>query len=262
MSAKTAINGRRNCLMSVDRKECQRKYYLEHKEKWAKRYIENRKEIKKYQKKYRIEHKEQSKEKHKKYYQEHKEEIKKYRKEHYIENREYQKSYDKQYRKKHKEKRKKQHEQDYNNNKERYKKCSKKWRAENKERLKEYFKKYYREKRKINPKYRLSKSMSISIRRSLKSGKNGGHWEIFVDYNLSDLMKHLEKQFSKGMNWKNYGKWEIDHKIPQKVFNFDKPEHIDFKRCWALDNLQPLWAEENLRKRDKLKLHFQPNLKL
>ena len=58
------------------------------------------------------------------------------------------------------------------------------------------------------------------------------------------------------------GEWHIDHIIPKSVFNFTKPEHEDFKRCWALKNLQPLWAEENISKFNKLDKHFQPTLAL
>jgi len=56
------------------------------------------------------------------------------------------------------------------------------------------------------------------------------------------MLKNILKTFEPWMSWKNYGKdgWEIDHKIPISVFNFTKPEHRDFKRCWALKNLQPL----------------------
>jgi hypothetical protein len=34
----------------------------------------------------------------------------------------------------------------------------------------------------------------------------------------------------------------------------------DFKRAWALSNLQPLWAIDNQRKSAKLAAPFQPSL--
>ena len=43
-------------------------------------------------------------------------------------------------------------------------------------------------------------------------------------------------------------------------FTYETPEDIDFKRCWALKNLQPLEAKENLRKQAKLDKPFQPSL--
>lgn len=65
-----------------------------------------------------------------------------------------------------------------------------------------------------------------------------------MGYSATDLKKHIESQFEEGMTWDNWGEWHIDHKRP--VINFDKNE----KQCVvnALDNLQPLWAHENLTK--------------
>jgi hypothetical protein len=62
------------------------------------------------------------------------------------------------------------------------------------------------------------------------------------------------------MTWENYGDWHIDHKIPVSAFNFSKASDIDFKRCWKLSNLQPLWAAQNVSKGNKLERPFQPSL--
>ncbi len=113
-------------------------------------------------------------------------------------------------------------------------------------------------------KFRLNCIISSSIKRSLKKGAKGGrHWETFIEFTQQGLRKSIEKQWVVGMTWENYGReWEIDHRIPVSAFNFDKPEHIDFKRCWALSNLQPMWKHENRKKSNKLIQDFQPSLKL
>ena len=104
--------------------------------------------------------------------------------------------------------------------------------------------------------------MRTAIWFSLKGNKNGHHWENLVGYAFDELRKHLEKQFTEGMSWDNYGMggWVIDHKIPKAIFNFTKPEHQDFRRCWALKNLQPMWERDNLIKQAKIDKHFQPSL--
>lgn len=132
---------------------------------------------------------------------------------------------------------------------------------------KEYGKEYHRQYVKIRrsePKERINHTVSGAIYKALKERKNGHHWESLVGYTLLELMSHLEKQFKPGMSWGNYGNsgWHIDHKIPQSVFNYTSPEHIDFERCWALENLQPLWEKENLVKHTKIKELFQPCLAL
>jgi len=99
---------------------------------------------------------------------------------------------------------------------------------------------------------------------SLKGNKKRLQWSIMVGYNKEELKKHLEKQFTDGMNWQSFLKGEIhiDHIVPISAFNFTKPEHTDFKKCWALKNLQPMWARENIIKSNKLTKHFQPSLLL
>ena len=121
---------------------------------------------------------------------------------------------------------------------------------------------YMRNKEKSEPKFKLRRRMSTSIYLSIVGDKGGRSWETLVGYTLDDLKRHLEKQFTDGMAWENMGEWHIDHEIPVSVFNFTTPEHEDFTRCWALKNLQPMWAKENMSKSAKLEKHFQPRLAL
>ena len=72
-----------------------------------------------------------------------------------------------------------------------------------------------------------------------------------MGYKLQDLKNHLESKFQDGMSWKNIGVWHIDHIRPISSFNFESFEDIEFKKCWALNNLQPLWAFDNLSKGNK-----------
>lgn len=113
-----------------------------------------------------------------------------------------------------------------------------------------------------DPKFRLNTNMRQSIHNSIRrNSKNGRSWKRLVDYSIDDLMKHLERKFDKNMSWDNWGEyWHIDHILPISKFNFEKPEDDDFKRCWALNNLQPLEATKNIRKQNKLKRPMQPRL--
>ena len=116
---------------------------------------------------------------------------------------------------------------------------------------------YMRNKEKSEPKFKLRRRMSTSIYLSIVGDKGGRSWETLVGYTLKDLKRHLEKQFTEGMSWDNHGDWHIDHIIPKVHFNYTTAEHIDFKRCWALKNLQPLWSEDNMKKHCKLNKPFQ-----
>lgn len=110
---------------------------------------------------------------------------------------------------------------------------------------------------------KLDSNMSRGVRKSLQSGRKGGRsWESLVGYSVGDLKEHLEKQFTQGMTWANYGEWHIDHRVPLSVHNYETPDDIDFQKAWCLSNLQPMWALNNLSKGAKLEKTFQPSLAL
>lgn len=137
---------------------------------------------------------------------------------------------------------------------------AKRWRENNPERALEALSKSYF-KRMENPKNRLDAAVRTGVNLSIRKGSKAGRKTIhLLGYSREKLVKHLEAQFKEGMTWDNYGEWHIDHIIPLSAFNFETPDDIDFKRAWALKNLQPLWAFENHRKRDKLDAPFQPSL--
>jgi len=71
-----------------------------------------------------------------------------------------------------------------------------------------------------------------------------------------ELKAHIEKLFEKKMTWKNYGKWHVDHIIPLAHFekHFDMNEVYNQKIAFNFNNLQPMWAEENLQKKDKISI--------
>jgi hypothetical protein len=106
-------------------------------------------------------------------------------------------------------------------------------------------------KSKENPMYKLNTIISSGMRRSLLSDKKGYHWEKLVNYTVVVLKNYMEKLFLPGMSWENQGRWHIDHIIPISWWQFKNYNDREFKQCWALCNLQPLWAKDNLTKSNK-----------
>lgn len=150
----------------------------------------------------------------------------------------------------------------YLKNPQKNKERCKKWAENNPEKARALYRRSA-EKYRSTPAGRLRIGIGRSICFSLKFGKNGRKWESLVGYTATELKRHIEKNFTKEMTWENYGKlWEIDHIIPIVAFNYDCPEHIDFKKCWALKNLRPLLKYKNRKKGAKINFHFQPSLKL
>lgn len=109
-----------------------------------------------------------------------------------------------------------------------------------------------RERLSQNPQFKLHSNTSRAIRKALDDGKGRKKWEELVGYTTDQLRLHIERQFLRGMGWHNYGrgagKWHIDHIVPQSAFTFASPEDPDFKACWALTNLRPLWGDKNISK--------------
>ena len=121
--------------------------------------------------------------------------------------------------------------------------------------------------RRLTTQDRIHLSVTMGVRKAIGKKKAGrsersrlGHherlqqWENLVGYTFQDLMKHLESRFEPGMTWENYGRngWHIDHVIPKSFFTITSVEDEHFKRCWSLNNLQPLWEADNIRKGAKI----------
>lgn len=121
---------------------------------------------------------------------------------------------------------------------------------DNKYKIRENQTVYNKRKRHTNPMFKLKdnlrKRLSSAIKRKgySKNTKTadtlGCSWELLKEY--------LESQFVNGMNWDNYGKWHIDHIKPLASANTEE----EIYNLNHYTNLQPLWAEDNLRKSDNI----------
>ena len=92
--------------------------------------------------------------------------------------------------------------------------------------------------------------MSEMLRRYLNGRKAYRPWHTLVGYTPEELRAHLERQFTKGMTWDAFmrGEIHIDHIVPQADFRFESRDEEGFRQCWALTNLRPMWARDNIAK--------------
>lgn len=120
----------------------------------------------------------------------------------------------------------------------------KKWAERNPHKIKEYNKKQYLS----DPlRYRISNGINSSLKRKGGARKHNSTFK-FVGYSKEELINHIESQFTDGMSWDRLNEIHIDHIRPISSFNYTTTECEDFKKCWALSNLQPLWAKDNMSK--------------
>lgn len=90
----------------------------------------------------------------------------------------------------------------------------------------------------------ISCRLSASLKHRRPMGISG--YERIIGCTFDALMAHLQKQFSAGMTWRNYGQWHLDHIKPVVSFNLE--DENDLCACFHFTNLQPLWARDNLSK--------------
>lgn len=110
--------------------------------------------------------------------------------------------------------------------------------------------KYQKKRYNSDFKIRINNNISSSLRSRIKNKPTGTLRHL--DFTIEELIIHLEALFLNGMTWNNYGKvWHIDHIKPVKLFKFESVNDIEFKKCWSLKNLQPLFALDNLQKGSK-----------
>lgn len=122
-----------------------------------------------------------------------------------------------------------------------------------------------RRRRAKSAKARIHGRVSALVRFSLKrvgAVKARVSWTDLVGYTADELVTHLKTTIPPGYEWRDYldGRLELDHKVPVSVHNFASATDPDFRRCWALSNLQLLPAQVNFDKRAKLSAPFQPSL--
>ena len=125
------------------------------------------------------------------------------------------------------------------------------WQRRNNKRYHKTLMERRRERYKSDPLYKIRMNVAREMRKQLATGKGRKRWQDAVGYSIEDLRSHLERQFTKDMSWRNYGMngWHIDHIIPVVEFKIKEFGDAEFKACWALSNLRPLWAKANITKR-------------
>lgn len=79
-----------------------------------------------------------------------------------------------------------------------------------------------------------------------------------------DLRLYIQMQWKPGMSWENYGRgggmdrWHVDHIFP--VSRYDLTHQGQASMCWHYTNLQPMWANENIRKSNQVVAQMEANL--
>lgn len=129
---------------------------------------------------------------------------------------------------------------------------AKQWRKDNILKARATYQKTKKKRYHSDPNFKLRVSLSNRLNKVLRlaSGVKSGRATELLGCSLDELRAHLEFNFKSGMTWENHGPvWHVDHIKPCAKFDLTNPEQQ--KSCFHWTNLQPLFAKENMSKRDK-----------
>ena len=115
---------------------------------------------------------------------------------------------------------------------------------------------YIKNKKQLDPLFKLSCNIRTLIPRSFKRSLNGKYkkgnkTEYILGCTMEEFIQHLLSQFKPNMTLENHGqgpgKWNMDHIIP--ISSAKTEEEIIKLNHYT--NFQPLWWEENMAKGKK-----------
>lgn len=162
----------------------------------------------------------------------------------------------------------------YENNKDKISSKQKAWREDNKDKRKAYNEAYnetnkdkrktYRKtnkdkirvhlnnKLKTDIQFKLSHNLRARLHSAIKGNYKVGSAVKDLGCTVEELKQYLESKFQSGMSWDNWSSdgWHIDHIKP--LASFDLMDRQQLLEACHYTNLQPLWANENLTKSDKI----------
>lgn len=150
-------------------------------------------------------------------------------------------------------------------NPERFRSAIVRWNQDNQERVKRTGRVYRvrtrdkrraqrNERRRIDPHFKIltdSRCVVCTTLRTCTGARGTPKFTKLVGCTLPEFKRHLERQFTHGMSWENYGTfWEVDHIKAASRFDVTKPAEL--VACFHFSNLRPLTGSANRSKQAKL----------
>lgn len=110
---------------------------------------------------------------------------------------------------------------------------------------------YRRRRESLDPAYLLGRRLRSRARIAFtkKGLKKKESFNQLLGGTYEQARMHVESLFTERMSWENYGEWHIDHIRPLCSFDLTKPDGQ--RKAFHYTNLQPLWAQDNLKKGKK-----------
>ncbi len=133
-----------------------------------------------------------------------------------------------------------------------YAEKQRKWRAENHEHSKAYHRAYMKRRMREDINYKMRHSLSSRINTAMSRTRNVKSTTTakLIGCSIDFFREYIAARLTPGMTLQNYGEWHVDHRIPCAKFDLSNPEQQ--RQCFHYTNMQPLWAKDNLSKKDQM----------
>lgn len=124
-----------------------------------------------------------------------------------------------------------------------------KYRQNNREKMAEKNRDYQRRRREVDAKFvligRLRRRMLQALDHKGLSKNQTTMQALGCDADF--FCQHIERQFLKGMSWKNRDRWHLDHIVPISSAQTED----DIYRLAHFTNIRPMWSDQNIIKSNK-----------
>ena len=225
--------------------------------------MKNKEKVKAYNEKYRLTHREEAKAYSKEYRRTHTVKVRAYNREYYTRNRqktidratEYWRTHKKEINAReraryatHPEVRKA--EKDYRKaHQEEFDIYMRAYRAAHRDEIRKSHSNYTMVRRKVDLNFRIAANLRTRLNLAMKRNQQAGSAVRDLGITILEFRDYIERLWKPGMAWENYGTWHLDHVRP--LSSFDLTDRKQFLLAAHYTNYQPLWAHENIVKRNK-----------
>ena len=107
-----------------------------------------------------------------------------------------------------------------------------------------------------NPSPRAGLYAQNRLNKAIRTGRASAALVALIGCTLPFFLAHLESLCVPGQSLANYGRgpgtWQVDHVVPRSAWG-DLRDETQAKAAFHWQNLQPLWAIENMKKGRRLK---------
>lgn len=135
-------------------------------------------------------------------------------------------------------------------NREKLNEKSKRWQKANRDKVNASFRKRYNASEQLRLAWRLRSRIRSALKRQ-RARKCASSADL-LGCSIADAKAIIESRMIHPMTWLDFmnGRIELDHKVPVSKFDLTDPDQQ--RKCFGIDNIQPLWWWDNLSKSDKL----------